>query len=64
MILYYDHKRRQIFREDVGNHSIPITIDEAREAWNKVGTIKDSNVAFQTLARLDFDMGAVERHYA
>lgn len=62
MIIYYDHKRRQCFREDSGNHSIPIELDEVKKLWNEL-KIDDSNIALHTLANNDWDTDAVERYY-
>ena len=43
---------------------IPITVDEAREAWNNVGTIKDCNIPFRRLAtEFDFDVAAYLNWY-
>jgi len=61
-VVFYDHARRQCFNEDAGNKSIPITIEEAREAWES-GRLLDHNLALSTLARHDWDMELVEGHY-
>ncbi|MCK5089240.1 MAG: hypothetical protein KAI41_08780 [Hyphomicrobiaceae bacterium] len=43
---------------------VMITVDEARAAWDKVGTITDSNMAFQRLAiEFDFDVAACLKWY-
>jgi hypothetical protein len=59
--IYYDHARRQCFNES-GNQSIPITIEEAREAWESC-CLADYNLAFGTLANHDWDMERVEEYY-
>ena len=58
MILYYDHRRRQVYREDVGDHSQPISIQEAKTAFERA-IISDSNRAFRKLIEANFDMEAV-----
>ncbi len=44
--------------------NVSITVEEARACWNKVGTIKDCNVAFRRLAvDFDFDVAACLKWY-
>ncbi len=44
--------------------NVAITVDEARACWNKVGTIKDCNLAFRRLAtEFDFDVTACLKWY-
>lgn len=62
MILYYDHKRRGVFREDKGDQSIPLSMAEAKEAAD-AGLVTDCNLAFTRLVNCDFDMDAVEEEY-
>ena len=60
-IVCYDHKRRQCFDES-DNHSKPITIDQAREAYES-GTLSDFNLALRQLAIQEWDMERVEEYY-
>ena len=62
MILYYDHKRRTVYREDIGDHSIPISLTEAEQAYQDCA-IDDCNIAFTRLASCNFDTEAVELEY-
>lgn len=44
--------------------NVSITVDEAREYWNNVGTIKDCNLPFRRLAtEFDFDTEACLKWY-
>jgi len=47
-----------------GKVLVSMTVDEARACWEKVGTIKDCNMAFRRLAvDFDFDVEACLNRY-
>ena len=57
MIVHFNISPGAMFgkiEKETPDGNVSLTVDEAREAWNNVGTIKDCNVAFRRLA-VDYD---------
>jgi len=65
MIVNFNTKNGHITKQsESGLGDVSITIEEAREAWNNVGTIEDCNLAFRRLAvDFNFDIQAALDFY-
>lgn len=64
MIVNFDPITGQITKETSQLGPVSITVDDAREAWNAVGTIEDCNLAFSRLAtEHEFDVAACLKWY-